>query len=97
LEETYPAIKTRAAREGTEIPWSDEVGLAVDPTPARGYAPPGEPVILDVPDTHLHVHQISTITNAREVHFTTYPQTRTDALFVEFLAGRCGVRQARCF
>ena len=33
LEETYPAIAARAEREGAEIHWGDEVGVAADPRP----------------------------------------------------------------
>ena len=43
LEETYPAIAARAEREGAQIHWGDEVGVAADQTPARGYAPQGSP------------------------------------------------------
>ena len=50
LEETYPAIEERAAREGAKIHWCDEVGVAADRHPARGYAPQGEPATLGVPD-----------------------------------------------
>src|SRR5207244_2353750 len=41
LEETYPAIEARAQQEGAEIHWGDEVGVAADQQPGRGYAPPG--------------------------------------------------------
>lgn len=85
LEETYPAIEARAKQEGAEIHWGDEVGVVADQTPLRGYAPQGEPATLDVPDAHVRVNQISTITNAGEVHFMTYTQTMTAALFVVFL------------
>src|SRR5439155_20752290 len=63
LEETYPAIEARAEREGTEIHWGDEVGVAADQQPARGYAPQGEPARQDVPDPHVRASQIATITN----------------------------------
>jgi transposase len=85
LEETYPAIAARAEREGAEIHWGDEVGVAADQTPTRGYAPQGEAATLDVPDRHVRVNQMSTITNAGEVRFMTYTQTMTAALFVVFL------------
>src|SRR5262249_33431837 len=39
LEETYPAIAARAAAEGAEIYWCDEVGVAADEHPGQGYAP----------------------------------------------------------
>jgi transposase len=85
LEETYPAIAARAEREGAEIHWGDEVGVAADQQPARGYAPQGEPATQEVPDPHIRVNQISTITNSGEVRFMTYTQTMTAALFLVFL------------
>ena len=85
LEETYPAIAARAEREGAEIHWGDEVGVAADHQPARGYAPRGEPATQDVPDPHIRANQISTITNQGEIWFMTYTQTMTAALFIVFL------------
>jgi transposase len=85
LEETYPAIEARADREAAEIHWGDEVGVAADQQPARGYAPRGEPATQDVPDPHIRANQISTITNHGEVRFMTYTRTMTAALFLVFL------------
>ena len=85
LEETYPAIEERAVCEGAEIHWCDEVGVAADEHPARGYAPEGEPATTEVPDRHIRANQISTITNAGQVRFMTYTQTMTAALFLVFL------------
>ena len=85
LEETYPAIEARAEREGATIHWGDEVGVAADEYPARGYAPEGEAATMAVPGPHLRVNQISTITNQGAVHFMTYTGTMTAALFVVFL------------
>jgi len=85
LEETYPAIEARAQQEDAEIHWGDEVGVAADQQPARGYAPQGEPAIGEVPDPHIRASQISTITNRGEVRFMTYTQTMTAALFLVFL------------
>src|SRR6266699_348909 len=85
LEETYPAIEERARREGAEIHWGDEVGVAADEHPAKGYAPQGERATMAVPGPHLRVNQISTVTNTGEVHFMTYTGTMTAARFVVFL------------
>ncbi len=85
LEETYPAIEARANREGAEIHWGDEVGVAANQQPARGYARAGEAATQDVPDPHIRANQISTITNHGEVRFMTYTQTMTAALFLVFL------------
>ncbi len=85
LEETYPAIEARAEQEGAEIHWGDEVGVAADHQPARGYAPRGARATQEVPDPHLRANQISTITNRGEVRFMTYTRTMTAALFLVFL------------
>src|SRR5438552_4746122 len=86
LAETYPAIAGRAAREGAEVHWCDEVGVAADQHPARGYAPEGEPATMSVPDRHIRANQISTITNEGKVHFMTYLGTMTAAVYLVFLA-----------
>jgi transposase len=85
LDETYPAIEARAEAEGAEIHWCDEVGVAADQQPARGYAPEGEPATMDVPGPHIRANQISTISNEGKVHFMTYTKTMTAALFLVFL------------
>jgi transposase len=85
LEETYPAIAARAAKEGAEIYWADEVGVAADRQPARGYAPRGEGATQDVPDPHIRANQISAISNHGQVRFLTYTQAMNAALFLVFL------------
>jgi transposase len=85
LEETYPAIERRAEAEGAEIHWCDETGVRADEHPARGYAPVGEPVTTDVPDPHIGMNQISTITSGGTVRFMTYARTMNAALFLVFL------------
>src|SRR5262249_10079812 len=72
LEETYPAIEARAAREGATIHWCDEVGVAADATPARGYAPEGQRATMEVPGPHTRASQVSAVTAAGQVHFMTY-------------------------
>lgn len=85
LQQTYPAIEARAAAEGATIFWADEVGVAADQQPARGYAPQGEPATQEVPDPHIRVNQISAISNEGKVRFMTYTQTMNAALFLVFL------------
>jgi transposase len=85
LEETYPAIAARAAREGAHIHWCDEVGVAADHYPGRGYAPQGEPAAKEVPDRHVRASQISAISNSGQVHFMTYTRSMNAALFLVFL------------
>ena len=85
LEETYPAIEERARQEKADIYWGDEVGVAADQQPDKGYAPKGEAATMDVPDPHVRANQMSAINNEGKVHFMTYLATMNAALFLVFL------------
>jgi len=85
LNETYPAIERRAAREGAEIHWCDETGAAADEQPRKGYARQGDPAWIEVPGPHIRMNLVATITNEGEVHFLTYKASMTGALFITFL------------
>jgi transposase len=85
LEWTYPAIEARAAREGAEIHWCDETGAAADEQPRRGYAREGDPARVEVPKPHIRMNLVATITDEGEVHFLTYQESMTGALFLTFL------------
>lgn len=85
LLETYPAIEAQAAREGAEILWADEVGVAADHHPGTGYARRGERATLDVPGPHIRVNQISAISNEGSVQFMTYQGMLTALVFLDFL------------
>jgi transposase len=85
LEETYPAIEKRAAEEGVEIHWCDETGVEADHHPGKSYARKGERATMEVPPPHIHMNQISTITNDGAVRFMTYAGTMNAELFITFL------------
>jgi transposase len=86
LEETYPLIEAQAEQEDAEIHWCDETGCAADQHPGCGYARRGEAATLEVPDRHIRMNLISTITNEGAVRFMTYKETMTAALFITFLS-----------
>jgi transposase len=85
LNETYPAIEGRAAREGAEIHRCDETGAAADRQPRQGYAREGDPARIEVPKPHIRMDLVATITNEGEVHFLAYKETMTGALFLTSL------------
>ena len=85
LEWTYPAIEARAALEDAEIHWCDETGARADQQPRKGYAREGDPARVEVPKPHIRMNLVATITNEGEVHFLTYKESMTGALFVTFL------------
>lgn len=86
LLETYPAIEAQAEREGAEILWADEVGVAADQHPGYGYARVGERATMEVPQPHIRVNQISAISNEGTMRFMTYKGTLDAAVFLTFLA-----------
>lgn len=85
LEETYPAIEKRAKTENARIFWCDETGSAADEHPGYGYARKGRRATMEVPRPHIHMNQISAISNMGTVRFMTYSRTMNAALFVVFL------------
>jgi transposase len=85
LEETYPAIEELARKEGAEILWTDEVGVAADHHPGCGYARKGERATMEVPGPHIRVNQISAISNEGAVRFMTYKGSLNAAVFLVFL------------
>jgi transposase len=85
LLETYPAIAAQAEREGAEILWGDEVGVAADQHPGYGYARAGERATMEVPRTHIRVNQTSAIGNEGAVRFMTYKGALDAAVFLTFL------------
>jgi transposase len=85
LDLTYPMLERRATREGAAIFWCDEMGVAADEHPARGYARRGQPARMEVPRPHLRMHQISAISHEGAVHFMTYAGAMNAALFLLFL------------
>jgi transposase len=85
LLETYPAIEAQADREGAEILWADEVGVAADQHPGYGYARVGERATMEVPKSHIRVNQISAISNEGAVRFMTYQGALDAAVFLTFL------------
>jgi transposase len=85
LDHTYPEIEARAAREGAEIHWGDETGLAGNDHPGRGYARVGQTPELPVSGDRARVNLLSTVTNDGELHFQVYTAMMTAALFLGFL------------
>jgi transposase len=85
LLQTYPAIKARAAREGAEIHWCDEVGVGANEHRGGGYARVGRAPLMEVSGERFRVNMASTITNGGKVRFMTYTSTLTAAVFLVFL------------
>jgi transposase len=86
LEHTYPALKARARKAGAEIHWCDETGVVADHCSGYGYAREGQRATMGVPDPHIGINMVSSITNEGKVRFMTYPGAMTGDRFVVFLS-----------
>jgi transposase len=85
LEETYPAVVARAAAEGADLYWCDEVGVGIDEYRGRGYARPGHTPEKRVTGGRIRVSAVSAINNAGEAHFMTFRGTLDGMVFITFL------------
>jgi transposase len=85
LEETYPHIEQQAEQEQATILWTDEAGVEADTWAGYGYAPKGQPAVLQVPPSHIRVNLISALSNTGLLRFMTYKGSMNGALFVVFL------------
>jgi transposase len=85
LEKTYPDIERRAAAEGAEIHWGDEMGVRSTCQHSRGYARPQQTPELPVSGSRFSVNMISTITNQGKVRWMIYEGRMNAALFIVFL------------
>jgi transposase len=87
LAETYPVIEGRAAEEGGEVLWVDEVGVDADHHPGRGYSREGERATMEVPGPHIRVNQITAISDEGTVRFMTSKGSLDATVFLVFLTG----------
>ena len=85
LEVTYPAMKRGPPVRMRRSTGATRPAQAADQQPRRGYAREGRPARIEVPDPHIRMNLISTISNEGSVHFMTYKETMTAALFITFL------------
>ena len=85
LNEAYPEIKERAAREGAVILWGDETGVENSNPPGRSFAPKGKTPVIRKTGKKLRANMISAVTNKGHVRFMVYTEKMTQQLFIKFL------------
>jgi transposase len=84
LEIAYPTIVKEAQRDGAEIHWSDETGVALSTFYARSYAPKGKTPAIKLPARHGHISLIASITNRGDLRFMLYRGALNADLFILF-------------
>ncbi len=85
LEETYPAIRARAKREGGMVLWLDEMGVRSDAAAGRSWAPVGQTPVIKGTGKRFRVNMISAISNAGRLRFRLFIGSFTGAVFIDFL------------
>jgi transposase len=96
LEETYPAIRARAKREGGLVLWLDEMGIRSDAAAGRSWAPVGQTPVIKGTGKRFRVNMISAVSNAGMLRFRLFTGSFRGPVFINFL-GRllrdCGSRK----
>ena len=67
-----PLKEARAKREKACIYWGDETGLRSDDVRGRGFAPVGQPSVVQVPGRRFGCNVISALTNRGEMSFMVF-------------------------
>jgi transposase len=93
LDEEYPAIRRRAARQKAEIHWGDAMGMRSDHAAGRSYGRCGQTPGVPGTGQRFGGNMISTVTNRGTLCFMVFRERFTAKVFIRFL--RRLVRQAR--
>jgi transposase len=86
IEKAYPAIAQRAKQEHADIYWGDETGIDNQEHYQRGFAPKGQPPVLDIVSKRERVNMISAITNHGHLKFMIYDEKMTQQRLIEFMS-----------
>lgn len=72
LDEEYPKIARKAAKEKAEIHWGDEMGVRSDDQIGRTYGKIGQTPVVATPGRRFSCQMISTLTNRGTVRFMIF-------------------------
>ena len=85
MNETYPAIASKAKKEGAEIYWGDETGINNQEYHIRGFAPKGQTPTVPSFSKIEKINMISAINNKGICRFMCYEDNMTQQRFIEFM------------
>ena len=85
MEETFPAIKERAEREGAKIFFADEAGCRTDHHSGRTWSPVGQTPVVKSLGKHESIGMASAISMQGAMFWMTYDGSMNSTLFTEFL------------
>jgi transposase len=85
LEETYPAIRAQARREGGVVLWLDEMGVRSDTAAGRSWAPVGRTPVVKRTGKRFGVNLISAVSNEGLLRFRLFTGSFRGPVLVDFL------------
>lgn len=84
-EETFPAIKRRADREGAKVYFADEAACRTDHHGGRSWAPVGKTPVVEHVGNRETIGMVSAISMRGEMHWMVYTESMNSALFTDYL------------
>lgn len=84
LKEDYPAICSRAKREGAQIYWGDEMGLRSDHSAGTSYSRRGHTPVIAGTGKRFRCNLISAITNRGQLNFMVFKAPFDTPVFLRF-------------
>lgn len=97
LEEEYPGIRERAAREKAVIYFGDETGCRNTHQAGRSYAPKGETPTIMATGKRFTVHMISAISNRGHLEFMLMESNFNSEVFRTFLQQMIKYKKRKIF
>jgi transposase len=85
LDQEYPRIARRAARENAEIQWGDEMGVRSDDQIGRTYGKVGETPVVKVSGQRFSCQMISTVSNRGTLRFMVFDGKFNADVCISFL------------
>lgn len=85
LQQDYPGIRAKAARQQGQILWVDELGLRSQHTSGKSYAPKGKTPLLGKSGNRFYLTMPTAISNQGHLIFTVAESHFNMALYVRFL------------
>jgi transposase len=85
LEETYPAIRAQARREGGVVVWLDELGVRSDYAAGRSWAPVGRTPVIKRTGKRFGVNLIGAISAGGLLRFRLFTGSFRGPVLVDFL------------
>ena len=84
IEERYPEIERRACQQGSEILWTDEMGIRSAHRPGASWAPIGQTPVVKGTGQRFEPNRIAAVSNTDTLRVRVFQERFTSPLFLDF-------------